>query len=557
MQGLFFSLEQAEGAPGFEQWQFDIRGRVDSTRLRHAWEAMLSRHSILRTVFVSEGRSEPLQLVLKTATLDWTELDWRDMSRADQDARLATWLGVDRERGLDIQQLPPMRLAFIRTADDAGWLVWSTHHLCIDGWSWPVVLRDLAALYVAAEGDGPLALKPACPYRAYIARLQRAPRVDAEAFWQERLKGFSRPTPLPRRAVAATFPPGSPAVEEISTLVARDATADLKSLARRYGVTLNTLVQGAWALVLTHQSGDLDVVFGAAFAGRPADVPGIETMVGSCVTNLPIRVVTTPDASLAEWLAAVQEAQVGLGEQLGVTPLEIQGWAQIPWRHRLFESLLVFQNYTVDESTRRLGPGITIEPVLVPETTNYPMTVVVYPGDTLRVKFLSRPGHFARDVVERMAVDYGTAFDALRRSRTPREVLGALPAATRGAAGHLADGVGAHARATTPARPRSDLEGVIAGIWTDLLGVEDIDVEQGFFDLGGYSLLLVEAHRRLRTALARDFPVVTLLQYPTIRALARHLTGEMADERSHAIQHRARLQREAMARRPGPPPTRT
>ena len=195
MQRLFHAMEGTRGDPGFEQWHFRLEGLVDAALLRRSIEQVVARHSMLRTAFVSDVNPEPLQVVLREVSLPWSEEDWRGLDCTEQDARLADLMQSDRRTGFDLAQAPLMRVALRRIDEEAYHLVWSTHHLYIDGWSWPLVFRDVSHIYEALRRGGEPQLDESLPYRNYVAWL-RAEAPDSERFWKDELAGITGPTPL-------------------------------------------------------------------------------------------------------------------------------------------------------------------------------------------------------------------------------------------------------------------------------------------------------------------------------------------------------------------------
>ena len=240
MQRLFLSMEGGGSRIGLEQWVFRLRGPLDPSALREAWNQTLVRHSILRTAFVTERVAEPLQVVHQRAEMPWSE---EDLAARDIDAILRS----DGERSFDARVAPLSRVTLLHARPEEYRLVWSTHHLCVDGWSWPLVFRDVGASYAAIRDGREPALAPACQYREYIEWLA-AEAPDSREFWTRELAGFTSPTPLPVDATVTGS--AEQAVNEESTRLEAPATAALQEASRRLGVTLNTLVQAAWAVVL-------------------------------------------------------------------------------------------------------------------------------------------------------------------------------------------------------------------------------------------------------------------------------------------------------------------
>jgi amino acid adenylation domain-containing protein/non-ribosomal peptide synthase protein (TIGR01720 family) len=534
MQKLFHSMEASAGQLGFEQWRFVLRGALDPEALRHAWERVIGRHPILRTAFVSGGLAETMQVVLPARPLVWTEHDLRSLPGAEVDRIV----GCDRAKNFDLAAGQLLRVSLLRTRDDQWQMVWSTHHLLIDGWSWPVIFDELAKFY-----SGAAALPKPRAYRDFIAWVSNRSHGEAEEFWREYLRDY---TP---RTLRIGHRPASP-VEGASggetIRLDEDVTLALRNAARENQLTLNTVLQGAWALVLSHYQGSSQAVFGAAYSGRPPELSGIEGMVGPCVNNLPVRVRIATEMPAAAWLKQLQSEQFNASQHQYNSIEQIQEWSGIPWRHRLFDSLIVFQNYSATDATSRLGAGVTVEVADAPESTNYPLTLTVVPGSRLRLTMLFKPEQFAAASIRRVLSDLGDVLRSL--AKTPGVTLGELTAqlppppaittAERPAAAGSAEST-----------PRTDMERMVAGIWQELFDNPGISLEANFFDLGGHSLLLVQAHRKLQQALGRNLPIVTLLQHPSVRALAHQLAGNGGSRLEiQGLNERARRQQEAMAR---------
>ena len=389
MQKLFHSMEASAGQLGFEQWRFVLRGLLDPAALRRSWEQVIERHPILRTAFVSDGLRETMQVVLPARSLEWTEIDLRNLPEDERQQRLVQTIAADRAMNFDLAEGQLLRLILVRTRDDEWQMVWSTHHLLIDGWSWPVIFTELAKFY-ASKSTLP---KPRA-YRDYITWTLGRSNDDAQNFWRDYLKDFT-PQPLRIGQRPAVVTESSPAKfgEETASLE-EDITQALQNTARENQITLNTVLQGAWALVLGHCQNSTNPVFGAAYSGRPPEISGIEGMVGPCVNNLPVRAHIAAEMPTSTWLKQLQREQFNASQHQYNSIEQIQSWSGIPWRHRLFDSLIVFQNYASGGATEWLSESVTVEIADAPESTNYPLTLAVVPGGKLRLKMLYRPEQF-------------------------------------------------------------------------------------------------------------------------------------------------------------------
>ena len=530
MQRLFYAMEAAKSQVGIEQWHYTLEGPLDAQAFKRGWEGVIQRHAILRTAFVSEGLREPLQVVLEAVPLPWAEHDWRGLSAAEQERRLADLLAADRQPGFELRRAPLLRLTLIRTAATTYRLLWTTHHLLVDGWSWPVIFRDLSIFYAAAVHGVEPRLDDECPYRNYITWLQERSAGESEAFWRRELSGITAPTSLglahPERPAIAK---SGEVAEELARLSSA-ATAALQAAARRHHLTLNTFVQGAWALLLSRYSDEEDVCFGAAFSGRPSDIDGIESMVGPCVNDLPVRVCVRAQQTLIPWLKGLQEKQLAAAQYQHISPMEIQNWSQIPSRYRLFESLVVFQNYLLGSAVHRLDSHIEVNAVTVPETTNYPITLLVVPGSEILLKILYRQDRFRVEDIRGVLQQVVAVLEAMTASpaRSLRDIVSGLPAIPPPQNPPPSAAVDNGMATSSGGAPRTEMERIVLDLWRGLFQIEQLSIDANFFDLGGHSLLLVQMHKRLEQALNRAIPLANLFQHSTVRALARYLSGEPA-----------------------------
>ena len=422
---------------GLEQWQFRIEGQFEPQLLRLAFEQVITRHTILRTGFSAIARGEPVQVVVPTVVLPWREQDCRELDADARRTELQRVLDQDAKTRFDLSCPPLMRVCLLRLADYEWQLLWTTHHLCIDGWSWPRLFKEIAEFYAALQEQRPASVEFAPDYGRYVGWLTRN-SPSSPTYWKHALAGFAAPTPIALGSRAAHAPDLSAArPSELATSLSRETTGSLQLLARASGITLGTLVQAAWALLLAHYNESSDVVFGAAFSGRPDQLDGIETLIGPCVTNVPVRAKFDFDEPLQGWLTRLQTQQLDLNQQQ-YTPLDvIQGLSEIPWQSRLFDSLIVFQNYRVDAALGKLGRNARLFPVQAPEATNYPLTIAISPGEQLSLRLIYNENRLGRDTIEAIAEDLPAMLSALGASRpasTISDILDQMPAERRGKA---------------------------------------------------------------------------------------------------------------------------
>ena len=418
-QGLLFhSLSGDDSAAYLVQRTFEVLGDVEPAALRRAWQRLVERHGILRTRFVWEGVREPQQVVRQRVDLPWEELDWSQAGEGEQEKLLVELLATERARDLDVTRAPLMRVKSIRTGEHATRLVWTFHHLLLDGWCLPIVIRDLFALLEAERRGEAVDLGEVVPYRRYIEWQRRQDFGQAERYWRQRLLGVT-PTVLELEAGE-----GEDGFDEKRRSLSEETSAGLKGLGRRAQLTLGTLVRGAWALVLSRYTGERDVVFGETVSGRPAELAGVESMVGLFINTLPVRVDVEPARRLGEWLLALQDGQAEQ-RQYEYSPLHrVQAWSGLTAGRRLFDTLFVFENYPV--RTGGTGGSLQVRGYLASERTHYPLALAASPGARLGLRIAHDRRRFSDATVERMLRHLEVLLDAF--VAVPLETpLGALP----------------------------------------------------------------------------------------------------------------------------------
>ncbi|WAL99399.1 non-ribosomal peptide synthetase [Streptomyces sp. Je 1-369] len=385
-EGLLFHADFDDRGPDVYAVQFllDVTGPLDPDRLRASWETLLDRHAALRASFHRRKSGEAVQLITRNVPLPWREADLSDLTEpqdmTDQAEKLAA---QERAQRLDLTVPPLLRLLLLRLGTDRHRLVVTSHHLLMDGWSMPVLLNELSQVYEA--GGGPLVLKRAASYGEYLAWLGRQDKEAARAAWRAELAGADGPT-----LVAPADPSGALVLPEETPLrLSEDDTRALTETGRAHGLTVNTLVQGAWALVLAPLAGRTDVVFGATVAGRPAELPGVESMVGLLINTLPVRVRLDGAQPVTELLTRLQERQSALIAHQHLGLAEIQ---KLAGPGAVFDTLVVYENYPTPPARPATEDLPAFTASAGHQATNYPVTLGILATDRhLHVHVTSRP----------------------------------------------------------------------------------------------------------------------------------------------------------------------
>ncbi|MBD8507843.1 non-ribosomal peptide synthase/polyketide synthase [Hoyosella sp. G463] len=382
--GMLFHAVLAEDSVDAYMVQLVLhaRGTVDVERLERSANAVIARHANLRAAFITTADGEPLQLILGEASISVRTLDLSDAP--DADAAVSRFLAEDREHRFDMARAPLVRITVLTIAPGEHRLVLTNHHILMDGWSTPLYLRDLIMVY-AADGDAS-ALPSARSYKDYLQWVRRQDASESLAAWRGALAGLDEPTTLvPLERARKHDAPSRELVHGFSDTF----TQRVVHVARDLGVTVNTVVQAAWGIVLATETTRSDVVFGATVSGRPPELDGVEDMIGLFINTLPVRLRLDPGETFAELLARLQGEQADLLEHHYVQLAEIQGEAG---EGALFDTLTVFESYPVDRAGLGEGhaiAGMSIVDIEGIDAAHYPVTVITHAEPELRliVKF--------------------------------------------------------------------------------------------------------------------------------------------------------------------------
>ena len=381
-QGMYFHiLQEPSSGVYLQQYSCTLIGALKYEAFRLAWQLVIEQEPVLRTVFLSEKLKRPLQVVRREVGSDWWQFkDWSGMESGAQRELIEEFLRADRVRGFDLSRAPLLRTTLIRFAEHTHRFVFSFPHILFDGWSVPLILKRAFSFYRSVDREEPIIRQGSENFREYIAWLNGQNLASAEAFWKEKLRGFNDPTPLPGkegRGISSVEERGHR--QEVQSL-SESSTETLRSMARSHGLTLNTLILGAWGMLLSRYSGRRDIVFGTTVSGRPPDMPGVERMVGLFINTLPLRVKVAPDSQLVPWLTSVQKQQIEIREYEFSPLVEIQKWSEIPPGSRLFDSIVVFENFPVDDALYGENGSLEIRDVEYKEQSNFPLALLIVPG---------------------------------------------------------------------------------------------------------------------------------------------------------------------------------
>ncbi|MUG94289.1 amino acid adenylation domain-containing protein [Scytonema sp. UIC 10036] len=424
---LFETLLAPNSGVYFEQIICTLTGSVNVKTFEQAWQQVVAKHSIFRTAFVWESLSQPIQVVYRQVQVKVETYDWRSLSTIEQQQQLETFLEKERQQDLPLSQAPLMRLHLLRMDENTYQFVWCHHHILLDGWSLPLVFKDLLDCYQAISQGENLPQQRTISYRNYIAWLQQQNKSLAAQFWRQKLTGFSAPTPLTvDKPLSMRSPHSSYSEQHIQLTVPQ--TDAVVSFARQHQLTVNNLVQATWGLLLSRYSQQTDVVFGVTVSGRPPSLVGVESMVGVFINTLPMRMQIAQKTELLSLLKDLQAQQLE-SEQFSYSSLvEIQGLSDVPRGMSLFESIVIFENYPVDDAVLEDRRSFSISNVWGIEHTNYPLTVVAASGEQLLLKMSYDTSRFEDSTISRMLGHFATMLQAIVTN--PQQRISSLPLLT-------------------------------------------------------------------------------------------------------------------------------
>jgi amino acid adenylation domain-containing protein len=491
-----------------EQLVLTLRGALRKDALEQAAADTMQHHPALRARVLWEGLDRPVQIVHQSLLLDWAYADLRG-EQAAVASSVDTFLARDRARGFDLTRPPLLRFTLLRLGTATWHLVLTFHHILADGWSTRLILADLGACYRAhCRGESArLSAPPA--YRQYLDWLEMRPEGPATAFWREHLAGLQAPTPIAMPDVQVSVR----ALGEQRLHLEIDRVDALRQASRVLRVTPNTLVQAAWALVVARYSGESDVLFGSTLAGRPHDLPGVQSMVGLFIETVPSRVRVRRELECATWLQTLQAEQQRAAEYAYCGLGRIRACSELPAGSEVFESLVVFESMPAESPEDSPFGDLELVDEEYLERSNYPLAVLVLPGNEWQVKAIHDRSRFSDDLVCRLLASFDTALAGLAAA-SPDTLVGRIDALGKAEEQQLLDwGRG------PPSQPAGSS-------WLDLLdaavarGPDAIALCSGSERLS-YRHLDAEATRRARSMNAAGLASGDLVGVPAERTLDR------------------------------------
>jgi len=414
---IFHSLLDEQNEAYASQLYLDFQGNFNPNIFQQAWAEILTRHPIFRTAFVGFERAQPLQIVSKDVNLDWSFEDWQDLNLQEKTQAFERYRGKDKRLGFDFSRAPLMRMSIFQMSDDSYRWLWTHHHSILDGWSVPIIFRELFTCYVKLKSNSSEVLPSVTPYSEYVSWLEAQQFQQAQAFWKQELFEVTLPTSLGVDNLPIESKEALP--QESCLKLPGTLTASLQSLALQQSVPFNSVIQAAWSILVSRYSGKREVVFGQTVSGRPGEIEGVENMIGLFINTIPIRVSVNDELSITDWIKELHSQHV-TRESFGYLPLvEIKSAAGISSSQNLFDSLLVVQNYPTGEGLKSRGSqssdelDFDITAVGSDIGTDYGLTLIVIPGEEIELKLGYSSGSYEQATIDRLLTHLQSIFAAM------------------------------------------------------------------------------------------------------------------------------------------------
>nr|CUX79061.1 Octapeptin synthase subunit B [Niallia circulans] len=402
-KGMFFhNTLNRHGGAYIEQAWFTLQGDLNIDLFVRSWNEMVARHVVLRTNFYGGFRGEQLQIVYRGKQIEFSYEDLSDLQENERNTRIDKLTSDDKTRGFDLEQDALMRVKVIRAREESYRVLWTFHHILMDGWCLSLIAKELFETYDAYMRNEQPERADAPSYSQYIEWLEKQDEQAASRYWSEYLAGYESQTVLPQ---GNSRQRGEEYVgDNVTCHLDKSLSERMSQVAKQQQVTVNTLIQAAWGIVLQKYNGTGDAVFGSVVSGRSAEIPGIEEMIGLFINTIPVRVSSEAETSFADVMKSLQESALKSGSYDYYPLYEIQ--AQSAQKQNLIHHIMAFENYPLSEQLEQAGGGndgtLTITDVNIEEQTNYDFSLIVMPEEELTVRFDYNTHVYERSGMERL-----------------------------------------------------------------------------------------------------------------------------------------------------------
>lgn len=500
---IFYSLCNPKSDAYFVQTVIELKSGINKEYLQQAWKTLLYRHESLRVSFIWNGLKTPLQIINKHCIIEWNDLDWTHMPAQLQEQNLDLYMKCDRLKGFDLSLSPLMRFALFKTDLDKYTLLWSHHHIIMDGWSSPIILNEVLRLYndqIQACGNS---LLPVKSIRRYMSWLKKQDRQKTELYWKITLDRVNS------TKLAGEILQSESEFNEIPLKFSFKQTEYLIQFAKQIGVTLNTVLQGIWAIFLSSYTQTNDVVFGVTVSGRQIDLEGIDKMVGIFINTMPLRVKFNQKSLISDLFKNIQNNMVDIQNNSHI-PLAVIQANQYMGKQGLFDSVFVYQNYPeiFANSNDTADQFMCITKSI--DFYEYPLKLVASLPGNLEIYFSYNRKYFTDPKIINIMDEFTNIVNLLIDSKL---ILKYYP--ERNNTSELVQNL--YFDLTF-----NDVQLQLEQIWLELLQLKNIKLKDSddFFVLGGHSLLIIAMANMIKNSFNIELKLCEIIQNSTLYSLS-------------------------------------
>jgi len=512
-QGLLFHHLTHKEDQGFLHVQCKLSGTVDPKTLQKAWEALIQRHPILRTSIHWKNIQNPLQIVRPEKKMNWSFMDWTHLDAKEVIPELSVLKQKQQREGVNLEKAPLAEISLIQIQKNQWYLLWSCHHILLDGWSSSTLFRDVFAFYHALSNAEQLQLETVPSYKSYLNWLQKNGSQDAIAFWKETLKDYTSPF-----LINKTQQKSNDTYRTENWTLSDESSDALKKIAKKYKITTNTLFQGLWSVVLFRYFNTDDLAFGTTVSGRSGDFPNMALMTGMFMNVLPVRSQLIPHEELSVFFQKLQQQQLEARKYEHFSHDQITDNIHWPGNAPLFDSLFVFENFPWQDIS---SDTLTVSEFQSGLTSTYPMTLTVKTEGVFDIRLTVNSEIVSEKTTSWFVENLQKSITALQSSKDTitNELVQQLEAFDD-LTNTIVKNTVSNSSVSAYTAPGNAMELELTKIWESAFNKAPIGVTDNFFDLGGKSMLAIKLFTHMNTKLGSKLPPTTLLERPTIASLA-------------------------------------
>lgn len=514
-QGILFHHLTVKNDQGFLNVQCIIDGDLNIDILKKSWDLTINRHPILRTSVHWEKIKIPVQIVKPNGFINWSILDWNHLNKDVQEKQLIQLKEGTKKTGLDFQKNPLSNISLIKTKNDSHIFVWSCHHLLLDGWSSSIILKDVFNFYDSLTTNKNSNFENIPSYKSYLNFLNQINIDEAKQFWNKTFEGFEKPF---------LFNESQSKIEKLrknQIQLSHETKLKAQNLSKSYQITINTLFQGVWSIILSKYSNYKDIAYGNTVSGRSGNFPNIELIAGMFANVLPVRAKIDFDSKLNTWFKDLQNQQLKARKFEHYNTTEITEWIG-DTSNNLFDSLFIFENFPWNDIK---AANIRVHSSESGITTTYPLTLTIKIEDSIDIYLISDISIFSKEANDWFLNRFEEIINIIDNNKDGS--LETILEKTKPINYNIKKQVLELSNNThVPVAPKNKIELELLKIWEELLDKAYIGVQDHFFQIGGKSLLAIKMFTLIKKKLKISISPITLLEHPTIEALSKYIIAD-------------------------------